>query len=137
MAFSTILDYTGNMQLRAYTKSDHKVDTLKQGLPDPHFYCTVVINCHVSVNGDKFSVIWVVWFEAHFMRKNWCLCHGNSNGKVFLVINDSFIWEIQLKIRISHIIWIWGQSQINRIVKKCQLYSELKKNSSKHPVSHT
>lgn len=71
MEFSKILDYTGNMQLGAYTKSDHKLDTLKKGLPDlPHSYthcllpfsllqycsnCTVVVT--VSVSGDKFSVI--------------------------------------------------------------------------------
>lgn len=57
----------------------------------------------MSVSGEKFSVISVVWFEAHFMRKNWYLCRGNSSGKGFLVINGSFIWEIQLKIQISQI----------------------------------
>lgn len=133
MAFSRILDYTGNIVYssepiqrvitnwihwsRVYPTPTHIVYSRS------HFYCTIVTNRHVSVSGEKFSVIWVVWFKEHFMRKNWCLCRGNSSGKGFLVINDSFIWEIQLTIRIPHIIWIWGQSQINWIVKKYLLYS--------------
>lgn len=84
MAFSTILDYTGNMQLRAYTKSDHKLDTLKQGLPDPHFYCTVVINCHVSVNGDKF-LSFVLCGLKHIL---W----GKIGAFVMEIAMEKFFW---------------------------------------------